>query len=418
MELDFFRREALDNKRAPLHGKVLITPHFSYTLISTLLFLWLVAAAYWLFTNSYVRKEDVNGWLSPAEGLVRIYPLYDGIIEKLYVAEGDFIKKGQRIAKISQNRHLASGEMFSSTLVKEYLTQKSSLLSQLELNEKNFNIEYERLMRRFPASKRVLERLQQKLAVSQRAINVLGSQSNKAKALLDNGHMALLEYNNLLMRELDALTEVDNILLQIEDQKSAIDSINSELQMLPNKHQMVLDGIKDRISAIDQKITEIVGQESQIMTATKDGTVYNLQVSVGYQVSAQSSAPLLTIVPLDSELSAELLVPIRSSGFLKKGQKIKIRYDAYPYQKFGLYSGEISDVSKTVLRSGENLNSPVDIAEPVYVASVILERQSIRAYGDTIKLIPGMTLKASVNIDERSFLEWMLEPLLSIKGRF
>jgi len=121
---------------------------------------------------------------------------------------------------------------------------------------------------------------------------------------------------------------------------------------------------------------------------------------------------VLALLPADSRLHAELLVPSAAIGFVAPDQAVKLRFDAFPYQKFGMQHAVLHAVmqSPEPLRPGEN-------AQPLYRALANLERQSVLAYGVAQPLMAGMQFTADVVVDERSLLEWLLEPLLSIRGR-
>ncbi|WP_333608686.1 HlyD family efflux transporter periplasmic adaptor subunit, partial [Arsukibacterium sp.] len=75
----------------------------------------------------------------------------------------------------------------------------------------------------------------------------------------------------------------------------------------------------------------------------------NLVAETGANVRAE--LPLLTIMPDNAQLQAILLVPTRAYGFVQPGQRTRLRFDAFPYQRFGLYEGE---VIKTAQASGRS----------------------------------------------------------------
>jgi membrane fusion protein len=82
-----------------------------------------------------------------------------------------------------------------------------------------------------------------------------------------------------------------------------------------------------------------------------------------------------------------------------------------------LYQGEVSQLSKAVLMA-QDPDSPVRIQEPVYQVQVRLNQQFIEAYGEQLPLQAGMLLNADIVLEQRSVLSWLLEPLVSLKGRF
>jgi membrane fusion protein len=115
-------------------------------------------------------------------------------------------------------------------------------------------------------------------------------------------------------------------------------------------------------------------------------------------------------------------------GFVARGQSVLIRYQAFPYQKFGLQKGIVIDVSATPFAPNElpqNLASTIltnaqqnatggSGGEALYRIRVRPEKQTIQAYGRSQYLKPGMTLEADVMQDSRKIWEWIAEPLLAM----
>jgi membrane fusion protein len=98
-----------------------------------------------------------------------------------------------------------------------------------------------------------------------------------------------------------------------------------------------------------------------------------------------------------------------------------LRYQAFPYQKFGHQSGQVVQVSKAPLQPSELAGLPLAGAmtsgEPLYRITVRLDKQDVAAYGATQALAPGMQLDADVVLDRRRLIEWIFEPVLGIAGR-
>lgn len=96
------------------------------------------------------------------------------------------------------------------------------------------------------------------------------------------------------------------------------------------------------------------------------------------------------------------------------GDRVLLRYQAYPYQKFGHYGGKVIRVSRSAITpttaNGES-------ADPYYRVLVALDQQSITAYGKQETLRPGMRLDADILDERRKLYEWVLEPLYSLRGQ-
>nr|HNH51140.1 HlyD family efflux transporter periplasmic adaptor subunit [Nitrosomonas sp.] len=172
--------------------------------------------------------------------------------------------------------------------------------------------------------------------------------------------------------------------------------------------------IERQISELEQQLTETDLRRSIVLTAPTEGIVTTLLAEMGQM--AQPNLPLLSILPAGAQLQAQLLVPTHSVGFIKPGQMVSLRYQAFPYQRFGHHLGEIIEVSRAVIQPNE-ANLPVSIQESVYRATVRLPQQQIIAYGELLPLQPEMILDADIHLDRRRLIEWVFDPLLSITGR-
>ena len=113
-------------------------------------------------------------------------------------------------------------------------------------------------------------------------------------------------------------------------------------------------------------------------------------------------------------LQAVLFLPARAIGFVKPGQAVQILYEAFPYQHFGTYHGNVVRVSQTILSSSD-ATGPIKLNEPAYQVTVGLERPDIDAYGTRVALQPDMLLKADVILEKRSLMSWLTNPLRGVR---
>jgi membrane fusion protein len=108
-------------------------------------------------------------------------------------------------------------------------------------------------------------------------------------------------------------------------------------------------------------------------------------------------------------------VPSTAMGFIKRGQHVRIAYDAFPYQRFGLYHGTVSSVSQT------DVPLPGAVAagdrRAMFIVRVALDKSTVQAYNTDIPLRPGQSLSADIEIDRRTLIRWMLDPLYAFAGK-
>lgn len=130
---------------------------------------------------------------------------------------------------------------------------------------------------------------------------------------------------------------------------------------------------------------------------------------------------MLTIVPGQAKLVADLLAPSTLIGLLRAGQRVLLRYSAFPFQKFGQYWGTISDVSLAALQPDELKQfvpalPPADQGKTFYRVTVIPDRGEVTAYGRAEPLQASMQFSARVVLDRRRLYQWLLDPLYSLHG--
>jgi membrane fusion protein len=154
------------------------------------------------------------------------------------------------------------------------------------------------------------------------------------------------------------------------------------------------------------------------VTAPESGIVTAVLADFGHAVDP--GKPLLSLVPKDAMLQANLYAPSKAIGFVKPGDSVLLRYQAYPYQKFGHGKGIVASVSRTALPANDiaNLGTGNQTrVEPLYLITVNLESQSVSAYDKLQPLQAGMLLEADVRQESRRLYEWVLEPLYSVTGK-
>jgi len=417
MTQGLFRKEAMEQHTDRLHGDILLLPRFSHSLLITLLLLWLFAVGTWLMTSSYSRKETVAGWLEPPAGIIRVYAEDAGIIKQVLVAEGDMVIAGQPLIIVNGDRTLANGDNLENQLLQEYQSQQGLINEQLSRTRDIYQRREQDIKQRIVAAEQDLALLGKQLVTLNERHELVQSQVESYRHLKREGHVSLLEFHQVLVQELTLRSDQQALLREQVNRRNQIQQLHTEQELLPQENANVIDQLRTQLSDIAQQVSQLYGQRAYIIEAPRAGTVHNLQARAGQQARNGSSVPLLTLMPVDAELTVRLLIPVRSAGFIAQSQPLDIRYDAFPYQKFGLYRGDVISISKTILLPDEILNAPIRVQEPVYQVTANLLQPHVHAYGQDFPLKAGMTLSADVRLSERSLLQWLLEPIYSLKGR-
>lgn len=411
-----FRSDALEYQKDRLHGQVLVIPSSSHAVITIFLLIWVSAVLFWLTNSRFAKKETVLGWLEPPSGVVRVFPdTSTGKIKKILVKDGDQVVKGQPLVIVNGDKVLTNGTHLEDTLLKEYALQQSILNQQLARTQSIFQLKTADATQQLTASKGDLVQLDAQISTLNKRYQLAKEKADNFNKMVSNGFVSAIDGQSVVEQQLALQSQMESLQREKVNQKNRIEQLQTQLALLPSEQQNQLDELHRNLSDIAQRIAQLHGQRAYIVKATVNGIVSNLQVREGQQ--PQANLPLLTLLPENNAMEVKLLVPVRAAGFLKSGQPLEIRYDAFPYQKFGLYSGEVTNVSSSVLLPNELDKALAPINEPVYLVRAKLNSTTIAAYGQTFPLKVGMTLSADIKLKDRTLLEWLLEPLYSLKGK-
>jgi len=415
-----FRRAALDAQKPKSCGEILLVRPLSYRLLSLAALVCTLAIVALFTWGSYTKRSSVTGQLVPSAGLLRIYPPQTGIVGKKLVAEGQSVKAGDTLYLISSERQSSTlGSVFAS--VSEQLgARQESLTRELERTRQLQREEQEGLTRQVAALRSELEKIDSLLEGQRARVALAEETSGRYQSLLEQDYISREQRQQKREELLDQQTRLKSVEREQIALRRELGTRQESLDALRFKHANQLAQIERVISSTSQELSESEGRRMLAITAPIDGTATAVVAEVGQAVDGRR--PLLSIVPAGSQLEAQLYAPSRAVGFVRPGAQVLMRYQAYPYQKFGHARGTVVSVARTALPGSEisSLLAPgaeAQGSEPLYLISVALEQQSINAYGVAQPLQAGMLLEADVLQESRKLYEWVLEPLFSLSGK-
>lgn len=409
-----FRPEAVKQQGVKLDGDVIIAQPIKATVLVAALVLTIILAILFLSQASFNRKETVSGYLKPDLGVARIAPQRNGTVVTLFVEDGQSVEAGQKLALISSDEHLQQGGNLSSHLLSALEQQRSNLQFRLKEYEISFNQQKQALEDRLLNLKAQLREIQSQQSVMAERLTLNQQRLDDYIQLQRQGHISATELNNQRELVLSLQQQQKDLQINYQSQHGQLIQLEAQAEALPRDLEQQKVQISTELALLSQQQTEMSARSEVLLTAPVAGRVTNLVAELGSMAIAGKS--LLTIVPEDSSLYAVLLVPTRAFGFIRPGQETRMRYDAFPYQRFGLYKGEVVQYSKSILLPNE-VSTPVPVNEPVYQVQVKLDSQSVKAYGSEVPLQSGMLLSADIVLEQRSLLDWLFEPILSLRGR-
>jgi membrane fusion protein len=407
-----FRQEAIDAQREKYLGETTLArpvPYWVFTLLAAGAAAVVLAVAIF---GEYTRRERVEGFLSLDVGAARVMIPDAGRVAELAIKEGDEIAAGAAMAKIVYDRSASggTGETIAQELQSRRLILEKEQAQWKELGEQQVM----QLRRRIKDLENELGQADGEIKLQQTRVKSAKDQVARYQELAANRFYSDVQ----VKQKQDEVTEQELKLQALKRTRSQLDrDLSSARLEEPNiqlRARAQVDQVSRQMSELQENIANAEARRETVIKAPISGTITNVAVNKGQSAAADTT--LATILPKGSGLHAELLVPTRAIGFINKGQEVVMRYEAFPYERFGQYKGVVSEISRAVWSPGDKVG-PLPVKEAVYRVDVKLERQNVAALGQEVPLRPGMLVNADILLERRTLLEWLFEPVLQLKGR-
>ena len=408
-----FRREAIEHVSSQRYGHIVLAKTISFSLLTYLFVAIAFSIVLFFVLFSYTRKAQLVGVLLPEQGLIRVLPMQSGVVVEQRAYEGQLVQAGEVLFVLSNERSsITEGEIEQriSTLLQSRI---DSLFADQEVLQRQTAQRLTALQQRAADLAQEYQQFHRQINLQTRRVQ-LSKETVKRHQKLHEAHFismaGLQEKQAEEIEQQSRLLELQRAQAAIKKEQHTVQSDIKEAQLQAQRDQAVS---QRNVSTIEQDLTENEARRRVVIRAPQAGTISAITVSLGQAVASLS--------PVGSPLVAELYAPSQAAGFVKPGMTVLLRYKSYPYQKFGQFHGTVGEVSNTGIRS-EDLALPIinlppgSTTEPLYRVKVMLDRQSVPAYGKSQPLKAGMTLEASILLEKRALYEWILEPLHSLKG--
>lgn len=413
-----FRQEVIDAQRGEWLGSIIVAAPMSRWLLTSLALALASTILLFLLFGHYTRRETVSGELVPSAGVLNVAAPSIGTVTQLRVHDGQQVKAGDVLLELSSEQaSVALGDTHS--LVAQQLdVQRASLQADLASEKKLSTQRANARHAKAVLLKAQLRQIEGQLALQRQQVRSNQELLARIKPLGTKGYVSAVQIQQQTSALLDAQAQYRALLRQQLDARQQLDTTHQQLEELPLDDAMKHNDIERQLASLSQSMAQNEMKKALVLRAPGDGVVSAVMTAEGQMVSAGQS--LLSILPRDSALDAQFLVPSRVVGFIEPGNQVTLRYQAFPFQKFGQQYGRVKEMSRSALRPQDVaslLGQTTSRSEPLYRILVTLDCQQILAYGKQEPLKPGMAVDADIVMDKRRLIEWVFEPLYGIKSR-
>lgn len=406
-----FREEVISARAARLDGDVDVSMPLPWRIVGGTLFLALLSAIVFLAVVHYARVETVEGRITTDKGIISVRSLRAGIVDQISVAEGQRVSRGEILVRLSSGAALKSGVAPEATTASLMKSQDQLLWLQAQQTAAAAEAQRQGATATIKGLEREIRSLEAQAALQRRLVTEAEQNLELATGIARNGFIS--KHDLQLRRE--NLTKREQQLLELEAaiaaKRSAREDAGHDLVAAAANAEAQIAALSASRDELAVRSVTASAEGSFTLKSPVAGLVTALSTRAGQSVPADTQ--LMAIVPLGGALTAELFVPTRSAGFLRKGQEVRLAVDAFPYQLYGTIPATLESIaSSAVDRVGREGR-----AEAVYLVTASIPRASVVAAGARRPLVPGMTLKARIVIGRQTLLEWLLEPFFAVNRR-
>ncbi len=417
--MSLFRDQALAAQQTKWLGDIILIRPITFTFLTTFAVALAAIVCAFLAWGSYTKHSTVSGQLLPDTGLIKVYAPQAGVVVEQHVKEGQPVQAGEELYVLSSERQSSTLGAIQAAISGQVEQRQASLRDEMQKTRLLQQEERSGLHNKIAGLGNELAKLDKQIAGQQDRVKLAQETLQRYQGLLQQDYISKEQFQQKQEDLLDQKNRQQSLERDHISVGRDLSAQRSELSGLSLKQQNQLAQIDRSLSSTGQELTESEAKRRIVITAPEAGVATAVIADAGQAVDG--NRPLVSIVPAGAALRAELYAPSRAIGFIRPGDQVLIRYQAYPYQKFGHHKGVVESVAKTALPNNElnTIGAPAggSNSEPMYRINVLLASQQVTAYGKPQALQAGMLLEADVQQEKLHLYEWVLDPLYSLTGK-
>ncbi|WP_341529316.1 HlyD family efflux transporter periplasmic adaptor subunit [Nostoc sp. UHCC 0302] len=240
----------------------------------------------------------------------------------------------------------------------------------------------------------------------------------KAISDVKQSQLRLIEEQNRYQTTLNQLeSDIKQAKLRLQEEENSYRSLQQTGTLALLRNQQQLKDLQTKIAALESQIAQAKSQivslklqlQQRIVRSPVDGMIFDLPIDKPGSV-VQPGQRIAQIAPENTPLILKAEMPSTQSGFLKEGMPVKIKFDAYPFQDYGVVPGRLDWVSPDSKVTQSNRGNTQN-----FELKISLARPYIQSRDKRILLTPGQTATAEVIIRQRHLIDYILDPFKKLQ---
>jgi HlyD family secretion protein len=402
-----------------------------------------VATLLWATFGRLDIVAVAQGKLVPGNYVKIVQPAESGVVSEILVEEGERVVADQVLMRMDEqlaradtvsvrnDLHLRELQLrridaqLNGTTFSRRESDRTELFGQAEAQ---FHANVRAYRDRIDGERATLERVQQELRAAeemearlQQTVPIYREQERVNKDLADDGYVSRLTVLERTRERIEKEQELKAQAHQVAGLRASIDQSRKRIAQIASDYRQQLLNERAEANAQRMRLEQEVGKSDYRsslleLRAPHDGLVKDLAThTVGTVVSPGTI--LMTLVPDNDPVKAEVWVTNVDAGFVRPGQVVKIKTAAYPFQKYGMIEGVVEYVSPDAATLPDTRERERNDAQPHVMppsgfrALVTLAQSYLEVDGRRLDVTSGMAVSAEINLGERSVLEYVVSPV-------
>jgi hemolysin D len=377
----------------------------------------------WTWWGQIQEVSHAQGKLVPKGEVYKVQPVAQGEVTKLTVTEGQHVKAGQVIAALDNRLAQSEVDRLEQSLVTDrlQLAQTQALIdrTRLEAQAERAIVAAEAQAQIASVSqaetdtatnRQILDQLHSEIAAHETRLSrlqPLAAEGAIAADLLFDAEQSLRERQQVVIQKQG---ELQRALADTERSQAGLAQKQAEGKKSELEAQQKLQQLKVEATQLQAKIAETENllkvartrMEQMFLYATVNGTVSSLKVRNIGEV-AQPGQTIAEIAPDHAPLVLSAVLPTREAGFVQKGMPVQMKFDAFPYQDYGIVSGKVTSISPDATVD-EHIGA-------VYRVEIALNHNATANSRQAVEFKSGQTASAEIVTRRRRIIDVLLEPI-------
>lgn len=406
------------------------------------LMLLLAGMVVWIVVGRLDIVAVAEGKLVPQSYVKIVQPAESGIVKEILVREGDTVRTGQVLMRMDtlitdadaksihaefQAKRLTLRRIDAELADAPFQAQAADPPQLAAAVQAQYRANRAALQAALAEEKSRLARAKQDLGaaleISRKFSAVLPHYREQEKAfekLGKDGFAGGVMVSDKRRERIEKEQELNTQAHMIESSRAVVQQSEMKLVQIDSDYRRQLHGERNEAQGAFDKLSQELAKQTHRkelleLKATQDSVVKDLAThSVGTVV--QPGTVLLTLVPQNETLRAEVWLSNEDIGFVKKGQPVRVKFAAFPFQKYGMAQGVVEHIGADSVDNGaadgrgQNANAGA-AAGLTYKALVVLKAAQLQANGESYPLSAGMQANAEILLGTRTVLEYLLSPV-------